>query len=607
VRLATADYNLDGKDEYVEAVGGTTNDLRSYYRIYGDYKANGNDTSSIMAFEYLDHAGGMYPAVAAYDLDNDGLPDTIFAWKSNLYSNYGNSGYTFFANCMVVRTRADTAAHKPVFTQTESKTENYTVNTPYDDGAAITRLVVGKFEWWGDDYKALIMGNGFTFNFLNEGGGYLWGASKQGETFTKLTGNLAAADINGDGYADFVGIVDGKLLVSSSNPRTPTDAHSEVRFIDNSYNAGDTAGAAICLPNVDSEGGPYAQPSMVLEKKLVGHKLLFTRPQIIAVLASPPYWTGSTNLGGGTSYGKSIGQSVTESSAVGASAGVAIGGSFDASIFGKLTVQATVSGGFHKGWEESVTKTASVGDSIGTGEDLVVFNSTAYDVYYYRITEKKIDDSTDLKDEIISFAFPREMKIYSLEREMYNEWIQDSIDHPSSGDDKADTNYLIPTGSTAVGIGLGHTIGNPFSYPTKTQKNAFQLAVGTQGFFSDKGATERAIGGSDTGTLDLGLSGEISNTTTIDWNAAVGVKVVLEGGFFKKIASEAWAQAEYEGSSSTSVTKGTYIDGSIPHLDKTYWADHPEHHFSVGLMAFPVQDLGQQYMVVTYWVEPLGS
>jgi hypothetical protein len=583
VRFATADYDLDGKDEYVQL---TSNKDMTFYRFYADYTFGSDHPENLS-----DWIGGPYSdiGVATYDLNEDGLPDTILS--------VANSNST-----TIVITEADLTTHKPVFTTNKRVFSNAWLGR---------RIAVGK-----TIEGTIIMGQQRAINYTN-GVAFL---SFFGDTVSmgevSPYSNVVAGDIDGDDYTDFI------MLGKYPNAVNSNDRNL-VKLI--RYNGGAANGGKLgwgtnnVLPSgwlTDATvptnhsylaiGNFYpdtTKPFLTI-KKLVGHKLLFTRPQIISVLVSPPYWDGSQNRNGGTSFGKSVTQSSGNQHAVGMSAGMAVGAKFDALMFGEVTAKVTLEGGFHKGWAEEISKTVSIGDSIGTGEDLVVFSSAAYDVFYYEIADSYPatdgnDDPVNLTNEIISVAVPRSIKIYSLAKDTYNQWIQESIDAGVDPDGVSDpnisANYKIPNDAN---LGLGHTLGNPRSYPNKNFKNSL-----AQGFFSGSEATDRAVGISDTGTLDLGLSEAITNATTWDWNAAAGVEASVEGGLFAKVTAEAWAKVEYEGETSTSISTATYIEGHIPHISSAYFNSTANTTFSAGLMAYPVVDKNQKYTVVTYWVE----
>jgi hypothetical protein len=332
---------------------------------------------------------------------------------------------------------------------------------------------------------------------------------------------------------------------------------------------------------------------------------MFTKPQIVTVLVSPPYWEGSANLNGGTSFGKSYGSGSETTHAVGMSAGISVGGSFDALMFGEVKAMVTVEGGFHEGWTDSITKTVSISDEVGAGEDLIIFSSTAYDVYNYEIT-----DSTDgrLKSEVVSIGFPRESRIYRMEKDDYNTWIQRSNDKNIAdyGSTNAESYYLIPTGNAGKSIGLGHTIGDPTTYPKIADRNSFKSTITSKSgtaFFTRDEQIQQVGTSSDTATTTIGLSEEIGSATTWDWSAAVGAELSVSGGFFGKVETEAFAKVEYEGNTTASISTETFIEGSVPAIGRDYWAAHQGSDFRWGLMAYPVRDKDQKYTVVTYFVD----
>jgi hypothetical protein len=301
---------------------------------------------------------------------------------------------------------------------------------------------------------------------------------------------------------------------------------------------------------------------------------------------------------------------------VGANVGFAVGGGLDVPIITEVKAMVTVDTSFHKGWENSVTTSVYIGDSIGTGEDVVIFSAQAYDVYYYEIADSTIRRADGSIPPILeagqpfSIAIPRGIpEIRRLEKNLYNEWIQNSID---AGLPNAEENYKIPTGDdtndTVVAkaklLGLDHKLGEPFTYPDSTDKNAIQTEVGTDGLFLPTDKMRQVGSGTDTGYITYNLSSEIGNGVEWDWSLAIGAKVEASGGFFGGVATEAYANVEYTGNTSTSFSSATVIEGAIPDIGLNYAGDSSKSLFKVGLMAYPVADKNQRYAVVTYWVTP---
>jgi hypothetical protein len=646
VKLAVADYDLDGIDDYVEVVSDPTRtqvQFAPYYRIYNKYDAAGGnpgDTPGVLAlgwlnpdFAYSEPSSNnrILPGVATYDVNNDGLPDTVFAYCKKANSDY----YSLVPQIEILTTGADAAAHKPTFGSPVRDTpRNYTLFTnPMDCKNTMTRVAVGKalapplYHSAGTTALRIATNYGVFSRYGDSGTTLQW--ADFGDAIVEAGPFMG--DIDGDGYDDLLMVTKPftsdtyyspiaylrslwKLSGITTDPANVTGYgystvwsrwdNTPIREANAFDSAYPSSALAIALPNVDS-AGPYQNVDAIVlkSKKLVGRELLFTKPQIVTVLVSPPYWEGSANLNGGTSFGKSYGNGSETTHAVGASVGASVGSSVDFSIFGHLKTMITVEGGFHKGWTDSITKTVSISDEVGLGEDLVIFSSTAYEMYYYEVT-----DSSDpnFKGQAVSVGFPREMRIYRMEKDDYNEWIAKSnaknvADHGVN----AEEYYLIPTGNAAKNIGLGHTIGDPLTYPSLADRNTFQSKISDDGgtaFFTRNEHIQQVGTSSDTATTTIGLSEEIGSGSAWDWNAAVGIEIEASGGTFGKVEVGAYAKIEYEGSTTASISSETFIQGSVPAIGRAYWAAHQGDDFRWGLMAYPVADKSQKYTVVTYFV-----
>jgi hypothetical protein len=565
IKIAVADYNLDGKDDFVITARSGSTDF--YYRHYLDYEGELNEEG----FGSLTNGLGSnarYPAVASYDLNDDGLPDTVFlGWNT---TNPFIGGRTEIS-AMAIITEADTVNRKPIFTKKGGSAETSHNDIDYEERAP--KIAVTK-----DGAFKIIHSEGVLFRYTK--GAFHSGSSN---IFINPKTDLVAADINGDGIEDVVGIISTGTTTS--------------RLISNIEGFGRDIVSlrypTLVLPNVETGSDELAL-------KFKEHKLQFSNPRIIAVLASPPYWAGSENDNGGTSLGSSIGKATEESQAVGMSVGIAVGTEAEVPAIGSAKVMAKVESSFHKGWTKSREITESVGDSIGVGEDLVIFSSVAYDVYYYEVVDSALvnDDNVAIplsKASPVSVAVPRQVKTYKLEKETYNDWVR------KHNNETGDTGYIIPSGednASAVTLGIGHTLGDPLSYPNTAKKN--DLALLGNGFVSNKVQT---VGTSDTGNSYISLSEAIGEGTTWNWSSSVGVETEVSGGFFAKASVEASVSVEYEGSTSTTITKSTDIEGQVPHISRAYSGSHPNSGFEWGLMSYPVRHHDQKYTVVTYWVE----
>jgi hypothetical protein len=58
---------------------------------------------------------------------------------------------------------------------------------------------------------------------------------------------------------------------------------------------------------------------------------------------------------------------------------------------------------------------------------------------------------------------------------------------------------------------------------------------------------------------------------------------------------------KYGYESTSSVSNGTYIEGTVPAIPASYYA--ADRDFTWGLMAYPKKDTNQDYVFVTYWTD----
>jgi hypothetical protein len=132
-----------------------------------------------------------------------------------------------------------------------------------------------------------------------------------------------------------------------------------------------------CLPNVDDD-------SFILRDR-GQRELLFTDPQVIAVLASPPYFDGINEDGdGGTSFGYS--KSSGSSNSFGFSVGTSVGYEWSAPFgLASAEFEVSVTSSFSWAQSSSVEISESWGWNNPIAQDLAGFTAIPFDVYYYEV------------------------------------------------------------------------------------------------------------------------------------------------------------------------------------------------------------------------------
>jgi hypothetical protein len=333
---------------------------------------------------------------------------------------------------------------------------------------------------------------------------------------------------------------------------------------------------AIAAGNVDNDS-----PRI----RYAGHKLLFTDPVIIAVLAAPPYWSDvaaadGTYAGEYTNWETAYGTLTAMSSSFGASAGFSIGSNVEfeqsASVFGVKMATVKASASFKQSFNYSVASDFSISKSVtykGTnGEDRIIFTSVPMDIYSYEVVDSPSGEGIG---SILAIELPRNFSTYSVTRNFFNA-----------------NNGIV---ADIDGDVLQHSPGQPFSYPDAARKNSLLAAYGG---YSSAGTSAVAEGVSTT-ALDIVVdSGE---TRTIDLETEIELQ---GGGGAGGIVVLATAGFTVGFNYSTSTSSGTTFGGTVGYLPSAYY-NQARYVYSSGLFAYPFFDSrdNRSYWIVNYWQE----
>jgi hypothetical protein len=339
----------------------------------------------------------------------------------------------------------------------------------------------------------------------------------------------------------------------------------------------------VALPNVDKD-------SYVLEFQ--GHELLFGDPEILTILASPPYWEGTSNMDGETSYGEgqSSGSSYTDKG--GFSVGFSVGVKTSHSILGIATIteaefKTTVENSFSWGVTKSKELSETYSYTASTGEDQVIFTAVPFDVYYYKVLSAPDEaiETSEGKDtpEIggtLTISVPRKPGFYNATTEFYNQHNGDTWD-----------------------VKLPHELGKPLTYAKEAEVAAIKSKAGGKGLFTTTSFLKAGQGGGhnsrsveDVKTEEKNFDYEFST----EFEAQVTAGTVLVGMNSK---------FSYGHSTANSTSSSLFIEGSVPHIPgEMYSADKD---FRWGLMMYPTSSFeldsgakqNQKFNYVTYWVD----
>ena len=265
--------------------------------------------------------------------------------------------------------------------------------------------------------------------------------------------------------------------------------------------------ASICLANTDNDSSYMNYSGR--------HYFTYTDPEVLAVLASPPYYADLINrddLSGGyaesaTTYSKTTGSGSSTNVSSTITLGAYVSFEHDFEVFGvkvaSVEAEAQITSNFTFEWETESTLEQTITYSATAGEDMVSFYSVPMEIYEYT---SYVADGTGGYDKVLTTVnIPHEAAVRLLSLEEY-----ESI--------QKDYNVLPPIANNV----LTHTVGDPATYPASTA--GYKLVAEYTGDPASVGFSSTE-GGS-------GISQEIamSESTSTAFSASVAVEAKAGGG-----------------------------------------------------------------------------
>ncbi len=402
---------------------------------------------------------------------------------------------------------------------------------------------------------------------------------------------VTVGDFDGD-LRDEVALYEGVQLVTTIYPRVYASVFGyqegtfqELGRIPAVPGAHETT---LCAVNTDAD-------SLVL--RYTGeYELLYTQPEVIAVLASPPYYQGQDTSSASTSIAWARGTETDTSKAYGFYVGMSIGYAWEVPLVYEAKVTVEIDATYD--WTFTTVRSNAQSKSLScpAGEDQVVFAVTPHDVYYYEVIGSPLPEQVGSR---YAIELPRRPRIYPMELGRYNQIVGEDSRVPAEV--------------------LRHQLGDPWSYPTRSDMVALFTTGSVVKYDAASGRTYRNvvpistteagfctpdefmldIGGGAGGSQTIELSGGTSEGFGNDFDLKVGVagEVKTAGGLF--VAGRAGFHYGYSRMFSTS--EETTITGTVPNLPVSMSQKKP---YSVGLFSYPYPDTeNPRYVVVDYWVE----
>lgn len=298
---------------------------------------------------------------------------------------------------------------------------------------------------------------------------------------------------------------------------------------------------ALCVANTD-------QDTTYLNYK--GKHFVYSDPEILAVLASPPVFDDLLNrddLSGNyaesnTSYSSSSGSEQGYDLSATISAGAYVSFEQDIQVFGvtvgSVQAEAQITASFTYEYEHSSSLNQTVSYSASAGEDMVAFYSIPLEVYEFRAYSP--DGNGGYTEQISTVNIPHEACVQLISLDDY-EAIAADYD-------------ILPQ---IEGNILTHTIGDPSTYPSST--DGYDVIEAYSGTPTAVGFSS-ADGGSTIGQeIEMGTTDTNSFTGTVAIEAKAGAGA---GGFTVGVISGREAGAGYV----TTTTSGSSFSGELQNM-----------------------------------------
>ncbi|MGI6498759.1 MAG: InlB B-repeat-containing protein [Oscillospiraceae bacterium] len=336
--------------------------------------------------------------------------------------------------------------------------------------------------------------------------------------------------------------------------------------------------ASICIANTDSD---------TTYLKYEGKHFVYSDPEILAVLASPPYFgdlLDRSDLSGSygdssTSYASTKGGGTGLSASTTISAGAYVSVEQEFSIFGisavKAEAEVAVTAGFTFEYEHSSSLEQTVSYSTSAGEDKVAFYSIPLEVFTYSASVP--DENGVYQTQTMTVNIPHEAAVKLLSLDDYEAIAADYDVLPRIADNV-----------------LTHTLGDPGSYPSST--NGYRVIAKYEG-------PPASVGFSTSGAA-IGQEIAMSEENNTAFSATVGIETKIgagAGGVVVGVTLGSETGAGYV----TTTTSGSSFSGELQ--DMPVEAKEYSYGYNWRIFAYNYKRGSSSFPVVSYVVSDVTA
>jgi|GEM_PF-1575274 len=534
VRVDAGDLDVDGKDEFVVTDGQWDSNGTAEYYIYDGAVENQLATGQV-AVEIDTNNHVLFTADPIIgDFDGDKLLEIAFA---------GDEGGDHNNSVMLMDDSKQVTPFQflPIYLTDDNEDDDRLPATAAMDlnGDAVYELLV-------EEDILLVEAGEFTRPYENN------------PLSRIFYGSITIGDVTGDYLDDIVMIKNdwgaGIYIYGLNSSHAFAELGRIPSLSDNTF-------VSICTVNLDMDSAIV---------KYETKELLFTKPDIVAVLSCPPYHIeANQNLDNtSTTFGRTEGEEVVKEQSVGFSVGFSFGYEYTAPFgIAHASVKTTVESVFDWTSSRSTEIETSIAYHSGAGEDKVIFSTVPFDVYYYTVLSAP--DAAQV-GETISINIPRDPQVMSVDREFYNRNNGDAVDITAEA--------------------MGHVIGDVSSYPTAAMKDAALEDGGLQ--------SEVATIGAGAGSVELGISKTEGQGSGTEFDLSIKVEAEFGAG---GVTAGVSAGFEYGYSYDVTNTESTFYAGEIGDIPSDIYTSDLMYQF--GLYTYEKNYMGQRFVMVDYWVE----